>query len=518
MDVAIVGRLFTISSNHILMRPLLTTVSIFCLAIDLSCCGTTDISKARRLHQDGDFVGASLEMSGIQSLVVDEETGEAYHESSNGEDNLWLLLEKGKYHVDAGEWALGRLCFREALGIIERLDEEALISLGAITSGAAAFAGDDRLSDYVGATYDRIMVPAYLSLCEMFLGNFDEAAVAARNMNMWQVRAEEARAKLIGKAAEEDAYAEEKGADVTHANFLDSIKEDSDREIYGDNINGVSKWATAAYSDYSIPGARAIAAIALGAAGYASEQQAMRFAVQRMVPACTEVLELSIRPGRVLVIFEDGGVPHRVDDSVSFSYGYTIEGKQMLSLARVAVPALAYEGRGSRLQLDDLIGEGDGFRAYRRTGSLRVSAGGNTHASQMLSSVTGMVAMEFKEALPGIWFRAVARMVIQEAIQAAANKALADEGQSPLLGLFVGAIVKSQTKPDLRGWESLPAEQHLIVFDTPADGKLSFQLGDNSLLEPVEIDVPTDIPVLIFARATQSGVLQVHATSLAPSL
>jgi hypothetical protein len=499
------------------MRPLLTILPLLGLAV---ACNTTDISKPRGLHQDGDFVGAAMSMSEIHLLKEDEETGDFFHKSSNGEDSLWLLLEKGKYHVDAGEWALGRQCFREALGIIENLDEEAIVSLGAITSGAKALAGDDRSSDYVGNTYDRIMVPAYLSLCEMFLGNFDEAAVDARNMNMWQARAQDARANLSGKAAEEDAYAAEEGASVTHANFLNSIKEDKDRAIYVENIEGVSEWATAAYADYSIPGARAIAAIALGAAGYASEQQAMRIAVQRMVPACTEAQELAIRPGRVFVIFEDGGVPHRVDDSVSFLYGYTMEGKQQFSMAKIAVPALAYEGRGSRLMLDDLIGNGknDEFRAYSRTGSLRVTAGGNTHASQMVSSITGIVAMEFKEALPGIWFRGVARMVIQEAVQAVANKALADEGQSPLLGLFVGAIVKSQTKPDLRGWESLPAEQHLVVFDAPADGKLSFQLGDHSLLEPVEIEVPTDIPVLIFARATQSGVLQVHATSLAPSL
>jgi hypothetical protein len=503
------------------MRPILTILPLLGLAV---ACGSTDISKPRGLHQDGNFAEAALAMSEIHPHSEDD-AGAATDKSSEAKaekkrDNLWLLVEKGKYHVDAGEWSLGRQCFREALGIIENLDEEAIVSLGAITSGTKALLGDDRSSDYVGSTYGRIMVPAYLSLCEMFLGNFDEAAVAARNMNMWQGRAQDARANLSGKAAEEDAAAAEEGASVTHANFLDSIKEDKDRAIYNENMEGVSEWATAAYADYSIPGARAMAAIALGAAGYTSEQGAMQAAVQRMVPACTEVRELSIRPGRVFVIFEDGGVPHRVDDSVQFAYAYTMEGKQQISIAKIAVPALAYEGRGSRLMLDDLIGgaKNDEFRAYRRTGSLRVNAGSNTHESQMVSSITGIVAMEFKEALPGIWFRGVARMVIQEAVQAVANKALADQGVSPLFGLIGGVIAKSFTEPDLRGWESLPAEQHLMVFEAPADGKLSFQLGDNSLLEPVEIEVPTDVPVLIFARATKSGVLSVYQTSLAPSL
>ncbi len=162
------------------MRPFLTIMPVLGLAF---ACGPT-ISDVRRLHQDGDFVRASMTMSEIHPLMVHEETGDVFHVSSDPENNLWLLLETGKYHVDAGEWAHGRACFREAHGIIERLDEEAVTSLGGTTSGTAAFAGYERLPDYVGATYERIMVPAYLSLCEMFLGNFEEAAVAARNMNL----------------------------------------------------------------------------------------------------------------------------------------------------------------------------------------------------------------------------------------------------------------------------------------------------------------------------------------------
>jgi len=465
--------------------------------------------------------------------LVEAEDGMVVHlpPSGNEHDNLWLLLETGKYHVDAGEWQQGRDTFLEALNIIEALDEEALISLGAVASGSSAMAIDDRQADYVGTTYDRIMVPAYLALCELFLGNYEQAAVATRAMNEWQVRAEEARRAQIEQAAEEEAAASEQGiGDLNYSNFLSVANEDENvAAAYNGTYEGISEWATPAMADYSIPAGRVIGAIAHGAASNTGEFREMSAAVQRMVPSCREMREVLVVPGRSIVIFETGGVPHRVDDSQWFSYGYTYNGQVIISTAKIAIPALAYEGVASRRGLAARIAdpEDPAFREYRRVDRLVVQADGGQHQSQFVGSLAGLTALEFQEALQGIWFREVIRVMVREVVQGAVSTTVADQyGTTGMLAAtLVGAATKSMFEPDLRGWESLPAEHHILVFDTPADGKLTFQLSDGSIVDPttglggITIEnVPTDQPMLFFARSTRPGVLKVHGTSLAPRL
>lgn len=488
----------------------------------LASCNTTDISKPRGLHQNGEYAAAARAMEAVVPLVETED-GTHYHDAKRGADSLWLVLESGKYHIDAGEWELGRQAMREALGILERLDEEAVVSMGGVRSGAAGMAGDDRQADYVGTTYDRIMVPAYLSLCELMLGNFEEAAVAARNMNEWQVRAEEARPKLIEQAAAEEEVAREDGFEYGYGDFLNALPADEGSNdvgaAYRGNLKGLSEWATPAFADYSIPAARMLAAVAHGAAGHQAELDEMVAAVRGMVPQNSEVSEMDVAPGKAIVFFETGGVPYRVDDSKSFAYAYTHKGISSISMVKISVPALAFEGAGTRLDLEELIGnpEGSGYRQYERVGGLRVTAAGQAHQTQFLSSMSGLVALEFKEALPGIWFREVARVIIREVVQVAVNKELAEEHGTfgMLAGAFMGAIVKSQFEPDLRGWESLPAEHQFMVFDTPADGRLEFQLSDDSLAEPVVLEgLPTDQLIFIFARSSSPGTLVVYPTLL----
>lgn len=485
-------------------------------------CKSTDLTVPRSHHQKGEYLKAVTSMDKIVPMAVNE-AGEPYHKAKRSADNLWLVLEDGKYQIDAGLWEEARSTLAEALTILENLEDEATISLGAVQSGAAGIAVDDRQSDYIGTTYDRILVASYLSLCELMLGNFDRAAVAARKMEEWQLVAKEARAKLDDRKAEELEAAKEEGFEFDGEDFLSVIPEDEDdvRAAYVNTLKGVGDWSKVPPSDYSIPAAQFIGAIAHAAAGNVSEKGKMLNSALRNAPQCAEARKFVLQPGKVVVLFETGAVPYRVDDSVWFAYPYTLNGQQSFSTVKVSVPALAFEGEGSRPGLSQLVTnekDDDHFRTYRRVDSLAVTAGEQTTQTQLLSSLTGLVALEFKEALPSIWFREMARVIVREVVQVQVNKALADEhGTAGMLaGAIGGAIIKSQFEPDLRGWESLPAEYQVAVVDASPDGRLEFQLSDSSLVEPVVLEgITPDVPTLVFARSSGPGTLIVHSAPLA---
>lgn len=463
-----------------------------------------------------------MSMDKIVPMAVDE-GGEQYHKAKKSADNLWLVLEDGKYQVDAGLWEEARNTFAEALVILENLEEEATISLGAVRSGAAGIAVDDRQADYIGTTYDRILVASYLTLSELMLGNFDRAAVAARKMQEWQLVAKEAREKLGDRRAEEFEAAKEEGFEFEGDDFLSVIPENEGdvRASYVDTLKGVGDWSAVPPSDYSIPATQFIGAIAHAAAGNDAEMGQMMASVFKNAPSCSEAGKFVLQPGKVVVVFETGAVPYRVDDSVWFAYPYSFQGQAGISTVKISVPALAFEGEGSRSGLSQSVAnqkDKGAYRSYRRVDSLAVTAGEQTTQTQLLSSLSGLVALEFKEALPGIWFREIARVIIREVVQIQVNKTLAEEQGTAgmLVGAIGGAIVKSQFEPDLRGWESLPAEIQVAVMDAPEDGRLEFQLSDSSLQEPVVLEgVTRDVPTLVFARSSRPGTLSVHAASLA---
>ena len=215
----------------------------------------------------------------------------------------------------------------------------------------------------------------------------------------------------------------------------------------------------------------------------------MMASVFKNAPSCSEAGKFALELGKVVVVFETGAVPYRVDDSAWFAYPYFFQGQAGISSVKVCVPALAFEGEASRSRLSQSVAnqqDKGAYRSYRRVDSLAVTAGEQTTQTQLLSSLSGLVALEFKEALPGIWFREIARVIIREVVQIQVNKTLAEEQGTAgmLVGAIGGAIVKSQFEPDLRGWESLPAEIQVAVMDAPEDGRLEFQLSDPASRSP----------------------------------
>lgn len=540
-------------------HPMRTSLLAVAGLAGLVACNSTDISKARTAHAYGDYAGAVMEMEAIYP-AVEQDDGEIRHEPPMlaGNDNLWLLLETGKYHFDAGQWDQAAQAFREANTIFEILEEEASLSVGAVASGASMVLIDDVQGDYTGNTYDPIMANAYLSMAELMRGDFEASANAARNLDYWQVKAEELRAEAIAKAMERDAEMREAalekksdGPDLsassssnplggipTSTGNYDQAKYSTGQQVHDDYdamVGGLKAWAQPAMGDFTIAAARAMGAVGLMAAGYGGEAQKMKSVAQGVAGGCAELSELGLKPGRAVVFFETGCVPYRVDDSHWFIMPYEVSWQDengrtfndtLLSPVKVALPGLAFEGEGVRGGMKvlsdpkaDWYEEASIMGSYRRVDSLSI---GGTESTQVVTSLKGHVAREFSEVYGAAVFREVLRIIIRELLQPVPIQQ--DEyGNQKVnnFGLFgsltVGYFLKNGFDPDLRGWQSLPAEIQIAVVDVPANGQLELSLSDDSAAVTLE-GLSTETPVVIFARSSQPGTLTAHSSQIAPKL
>ncbi len=110
-------------------RRLGRSLVVLGLALMAGGCAATDISSAHRLYAQGLFEDAA---DSIRTIHPQDEDGASTKNRS--EDNIWLLIEKGKLLLDAGFYDESNSAFLEANRILETLDEEALISLVGIRS------------------------------------------------------------------------------------------------------------------------------------------------------------------------------------------------------------------------------------------------------------------------------------------------------------------------------------------------------------------------------------------------
>lgn len=465
------------------MKKLLTGAALFALA----ACSTTDIDPARQLYEGGDFQGAADK---IAELHPQDEEGRQI--KNRGEDNIWLLLEKGKMLMDAGRWEESNIAFLEADRIFAALDSEATVSLGGIRSGAAALAIDDRQADYVGNAYDRVLLPAYMAINDLMLGDFGKAAASGTSLADALEAARKARGEEAKKIAEMDEEASKNNTSWTTAAarglWEEKYAKRTDREKEGAPANLASHlndiqaplggMAKLAKRDYSVD--------------FVSKVQSLAWAANRDPKA-----SMRLRPGTAYVIFETGNVPKLEDRSVQFVYTYQAKAKDKNGNERIVnVPSyvkLPFVGMG---------------QATGKSAALNVAtSAGSTATSPMMGALEGVVAKEFQDALVGLNARIMLRALIQEAAQLLANEA------GGIFGVVGGALLKSQLKPDLRGWQALGAQHQFAEVAVPKDGKVTLSLA-GSEAAATELQVPTGVPALVYVRSTNAGGLIAHACPL----
>ena len=522
-----------IISRILQKRSAVAASSVLAITFSLSACNSTDITNARLPYGAGDFQEASAQITAIHPQDEDGEASE-----NRSVDNIWLLLEKGKMLLDAGQFEASNIAFYEANRILETLDEEATVSVGAIQSGAAALAFDDCQADYIGNSYDRILLPAYVALNHMMLGQFEDAAVASRQQLTWQMKAEEAREREADKIAEMDEEAEERGLGFTSQTAAESIAakfaakfndaDNADSENPQETIRRIrsstSEWASESFSDYSIPFGRLVGAFALASNGKAGEAHDMLDVVRGMVPDCPPLRQPLLQKRTAYVIFENGLVPKRSDETVDFAYAYTYkvpvypeprkEGDKPIGYKDVFIPSrivLPFVGlRNGRTIFEDEDGESTSL-AYTPGDFLRIDSDGQINETILLHELDGVVAREFDDALPGTIARTLIRAGLQEIVQVQANN---EWGMFAVIG---GALLKGTIDPDLRGWESLGAQHQIAVVHVPDSGVINFSvIGSSGDGVSHTVTVPVGPPVLVYARSTNQDNLIVHSCPLTP--
>ena len=480
------------------------------LLLTLGACNTTDIAPARELYAQGEFQNAAAM---ITTIHPQDKKGKS--KKNRAGDNIWLLLEKGKMLMDAGQFKESNIAFYEANRILGILKDEASICLGAIRSGAAGLTIDDRQSDYVGNTYDRILMPAYVAINHLMLGEFENAAGAARQQDKWQNQAAKARENESAQIRAMDAKAtkeKDKYGGYTSTTALaywnGKFAQASDKKGHAqppsklvDSITAAaSSEATPALAGYSIPFGRYAGAIALRASGDRAEANSMAADVAAIAPRCPPIKSALGQPKTAYVIFETGGAPKREDKSFSFVYMYKAKVKVRDKKGNVIGEKIVNVPSYVKLPFVGLAKSAGVAR------SLHIQAGAQTVDTEKLHDVSGTVALEFKESLPGTIARVVIRAVAHEVTQIALNDA------AGIFGVLFGAIAKSQLEPDLRGWESLPAQHQVAVIPVPENGVLTFNTvggkGEGSTKQT--ITVPVGPPVLVYARSTNPSNLIVH--------
>ncbi|HKX45114.1 MAG TPA: hypothetical protein VJP77_00220, partial [Planctomycetota bacterium] len=390
-------------------------------------CASTDLRKVYAPFENGDFARAA---------DVAEKV-----EPKKGVDTLWVHLERGAALLAGGRFAASIAAFQAADAEIGRLDERAVVSASEQTASLSGLVFDDRSTEYAGTDYDRILVCTSLAIGHALAGDIELAGVYARRQLDRQLAVEERRRARIERAEREREKASGEG-------FGQSYDQVVANEDFQQQMTELSTWTNPAYADFSVPYAYYVGAVLLGAQGAGDEMRDQARGLAGILPdspVAQELVQAPRLPDYVFVLFENGLAPARVDASILYvtSLGFT----------RVPIPRLAFQPEGDR------------------AGSLLVLVDGREFETEPLDSMDEVVATDFADRLPAIFFRAVVAVVLKEV----AAKQVQDSNDN-VLTFIVASILKSVVAPDLRTWRTLPGEHQVAQVPVPSDGRVRLEL------------------------------------------
>lgn len=430
----------------------------------------------------GPILGAALLTTGCQTYQqknkviacwhrgdINQAVAEATKKADENADNknaiIWRLEQATTLRA-AGKYQESNQAFDQAEEKIDDYAQRAKVRLGQETG--ALLSNQANLA-YEGRAYDGIMLDTYEALNYMALGELDKArpelirayhrqqdAVADNARRIEKTQAEVDKDKnraMIAQAQENSTFQTELQGSMSGIN---------DIKGYADYVNPFTVYLDGLYFM-----ANAMDASDLERAnksfervvGFDSDNQY----VKQDLAMVNGLLNGKPLMPNTYVIFETGCAPVR-------------------SQIRIDIPII----------ISKVSYIGAAFPTLRPQGnfqpSLTVTANGISYRTELVASMDGIIALDFRNNLPIVITKTIAATVAK----AVAAYAINDTGQQG--GDVVGLLAQLATAAyqmavniaDTRTWTTLPKEFQVCHFPTPADGRIELSTP-NGIIMPVNL-------------------------------
>ena len=352
-----------------------------------------------------------------------------------GADRMLYYLNKGTLLRLQGNYAASNQQFESAKRLMEELNA---IS---VTEQTGSVVVNDTVKAYEGTGNEQLLIYAFKELNYLQSGNVDDAAVEARQFDIKQ--------RLVAEKNPDAKYLS--GAFVRYLNgmvYEEVGESDAARIDYQKAVDGYK--AQRSITGFGVP-----AALKADLDRLENKHKEARPAPMRTAMQPSDARD----DGEVVFILHDGLGPTLAENIISVSNPDPEHGAAILS---VAVPSFV----------------------QRPVPVARFDLSGDSHSasSELVDDVNAIAKKSLEDRLPAITARAVARLVLKNAVAKKVKKQTEDAGAGGLLMSIVtdvGAIVSERA--DTRSWSLLPGNILLARLSLPSgthEIKATFY-GDN---------------------------------------
>ena len=403
---------------------------------------------------------------------------------ADSKDGVIWQLEAGTALRAAGRYPESNRQFDAAAVRMDDYERQAKVKLG--REAAAIFSNQQNLA-YEGRSYDKIMLHTYEALNYLALGEVDRARPELIRAYQRQQDAVAENQRRIEEArdAERDSGQGEAiartRADPGFNSAINGLTQNLEGfKFYADYVNPFSVYLDGLYFLYAGEGPSDLerATKSLRRVAEVAGNNPVVLADLRTAEAAVNGHPLTNAP-LTYVIFETGRVASR--EQVRIDIPIILAD---VSYVGAAFPKLAFH--------DD----------YAR--SLTVTAGNQQANTTLVANMDAVVALDFKNELPGIITKTLISTVAKAAAGWAVNDAARqqDEGLGLLARIVTAAVQAAVNIADTRSWTTLPKEFQVARVNTPADRRVTVNTPGSAAYTVTLVDGRVNV---VYVRSTSTG-------------
>jgi len=393
-----------------------------------------------------------------------QESLESYRHNA---DSVLYMMERGRVSLLANDYPSSIVDFKQVIAQAQAEQEKARLTVTGTASQGGAILLNDNAIPYVAQGYERVFVHHYQALNYLFLKKVEDAQVEVRRANEEQTLALALHEKELQKAEESSVrYLNANQGFMSAFSGMDSIAarvKNSFQNAYTYYVSGLIYETQAEYNDAYIdykkaleifPDNRYVQDDVLRLA----RRLGMRDDYERFKKLFNkEAKKISSGNGQVVVLFEQGYVPPKLETHVGIFVGNHVQ--------KVAFPIYA--------------------STWQDTSALEVSTPGGTSigVSSPIVYVQALAVKALQEKLPAMLARQILRVMAKRNMSEQASKA-----GGPLAQFATDVFNIISENADRRSWLTLPNEAQILKTELP-QGEYQLQLRSGSTTGTVTVGV-----------------------------